>query len=141
MTSPRNDSLQSLVSQTSNYMLEILHDNNIRFRSLVEIPDQPIMLHAQIRNNIFLILKEGLHNIIRHSKSGNVEFYAGLSENTCTIYLKDDGTGIRDSMKTEGRAHGNGLVNMRKRAQESGIEFDIRPGELKGTEIFMRFGI
>ena len=48
MTSPRNDSLQSLISKTSNYMLEILTDNHINFTSAIEIPDDPVILKEKI---------------------------------------------------------------------------------------------
>jgi signal transduction histidine kinase len=141
MTSPRNDSLQSLISKTSNYMLEILTDNNINFIAAIDIPDNPVILKEKIRNDAFLILKEGLHNIIRHAGAGNVKFTAELKENVCSISLKDDGSGIYDSGLLKKGSHGNGLVNMRKRAQESGIDFNIISSENAGTEIVMHFKI
>ena len=141
MTSPRNDSLQSLISKTSNYMLEILTDNNINFTAALEIPDNPIILQEKMRNDAFLILKEGLHNIIRHSGAGNVMFTAELRENTCTISLKDDGVGITGFTQNRKGSHGNGLVNMRRRAQESGISFNIKSADGAGTEIIMYFKI
>lgn len=141
MTSPRNDSLQSLISKTSNYMLEILTDNRINFIAAIDIPDNPIILKEKIRNDAFLILKEGLHNIIRHAGARNVKFTAVLKENMCSISLKDDGVGIDDSGQVMKGSHGNGLVNMRKRAQESGIEIKINSAENEGTEIVMHFKI
>lgn len=141
MTSPRNDSLQSLISKTSNYMLEILTDNNINFVAAIDIPDNPVILKEKIRNDAFLILKEGLHNIIRHSGAGSVEFRAELNENICKISLKDNGVGIADSGQVKKGSHGNGLVNMRRRAQESGIDFNIISGEGEGTEIVLHFKI
>jgi signal transduction histidine kinase len=98
-------------------------------------------LQEKLRNDAFLILKEGLHNIIRHAGAANVAFRAGIDEGRCTISLKDDGNGIDGSVKVRKGSHGNGLVNMRRRAQESGIELTIRPGENTGTEIIMHFKI
>jgi two-component sensor histidine kinase len=141
MTSPRNDSLQSLISKTSNYMLEILTDNKINFRSSIEIQDEPVTLPEQVRNDIYLILKEGLHNIIRHAGAGTVEFNARQTSTICSISLKDDGTGIAPSTEVKKGSHGNGLVNMRRRALESGIEFNIISGEGTGTEIVLHFKI
>ncbi len=141
MTSPRNDSLQSLVSKTRNYMLEILSDNKIRFRSSIEIPSEPIILGEKLRNDAFLILKEGLHNILRHSGARNVEFQARLENNHFTVRLKDDGTGFSDSGKTGQAVHGNGLLNMQKRAQESGLGLKINSMPGSGTEIVMNFKI
>jgi len=141
MTSPRNDSLQSLISKSSNYMLEILTDNKINFHSAIEISDAPVILQEKIRNDVFLILKEGLHNIIRHSGAVNVEFSAGVKENLCSICLKDDGIGIGDTRLATKGSHGNGLPNMRRRALESGIEFDIHLAKGSGTEIVLQFKI
>ncbi len=141
MTSPRNDSLQSLISKTSNYMFEILTDNKISFSSSVDIMDKPVILKEKVRNDAFLILKEGLHNILRHSGAKNVEFRAGIAESRCTISLRDDGAGFNACMKTKKGAQGNGLVNMRRRAQESGIGFDLRSEEGTGTEISLNFKI
>lgn len=122
-------------------MLEILTDNKINFIAAVEIPDDPIILKEKIRNDAFLILKEGLHNIIRHSGAGNVEFRATLLDHVCFISLKDDGVGIDDSKQVKKGSHGNGMVNMRRRAQESEIEFYINSIEDEGTEIVMQFKI
>ncbi len=122
MTSPRNDSLQSLISKTGNYLQDVLTDNKINYLADVDVPDEPIILEEKIRNDAFLIMKEGLHNIIRHSGAGNVEFRAAVRENLCEISLKDDGVGFSDTLQVKTGSHGNGLVNMHRRAQESGIE-------------------
>lgn len=122
-------------------MLEILTDNKINFLAEINIPDDPIILKEKIRNDAFLILKEGLHNIIKHSGAGAVRFMAETGENVCSISLKDDGIGIMDSSCVKKGSHGNGLVNMRRRAQESGMEFSINSAEGGGTEIVMRFKI
>ncbi|MCX6306900.1 MAG: FG-GAP-like repeat-containing protein [Bacteroidetes bacterium] len=141
MTSPRNDSLQSLISKTSNYMLEITTDNKINFRSDIDIPDDPIILQEKVRNDAFLILKEGLHNIIRHSGAGNVAFSAVVNENLCIVRLRDDGAGMDEAGHEKKGSHGNGLINMRKRALESGIGFDIHSARGKGTEIVLQLKI
>jgi signal transduction histidine kinase len=141
MTSPRNDSLQSLITKTSNYMLELLTDNNIIFNQLVDIPDDPVILKEKIRNDAFLILKEALHNIIRHSSATKVTFTAELNQNLCSISLKDNGVGIAGSKQLKKGSHGNGLINMRRRAQESNFEFAIISGDGTGTEIVMYFKI
>ena len=58
----------------------------------------------------------------------------------CSVSLKDDGVGLVFSQQPRGGSHGNGLVNMRRRAGESGMDFKIgSPGQ--GTEILIRFKI
>jgi signal transduction histidine kinase len=144
MTSPRNDSLQSLISKTSNYMLEILTDNKINFLAEINIPDDPIILKENIRNDAFLILKEALNNTIRHSGADKVCFTAKVRDEFCTISLKDNGHGIAQTNIKD--LHGNGLLNMKKRAEESGISFSLHSSPLtlhpsQGVEIILQFKI
>jgi len=128
MTSPRNDSLQSLISKSGNYMQEILTDNKLEFSQLIEIPEEPIILNEKIRNNTFLILKEALNNTIRHSGADSVCFTAKVRDEICTISLKDNGHGFLNDNNKDLR--GNGLLNMKKRAEESGISFSLHSSPL-----------
>jgi signal transduction histidine kinase len=146
MTSPRNDTLQSLISKTTNYMMEMLTDNQISFYPEISIPEEQIILDEKIRNNTFLILKEALNNTIRHSGADSVWFSAGLSDNLCRITLKDNGKGFNENERSG--KEGNGLINMRTRAVESGISycllssvFCLLPSEKTGVEIILEFKI
>jgi len=141
MTSPRNDSLQSLISKTNNYIFEILNDNQIGFHSEMDIPDEAMILNEKLRNNIFLILKEAIHNIIRHSKARNVEFSAKYHDHFCSIILKDDGIGISGSEQNKKSLHGNGLLNMQRRGMESQLSLVIKTPADGGTEIMITFTI
>lgn len=139
MTSPRNDSLQSLVSKAQNNMQEMLTDSGIRFLSEIELPDKPVFLSDGMRNDIFLILKEATHNIIRHSGAGNVLFRVLYREKRCTITVKDDGSGLPETTTKSHSFRGHGLINMRKRAEDSGIDLNISSGAGIGTEISLEF--
>jgi signal transduction histidine kinase len=142
MTSPRNDTLQSLAGKIENYLFDLLSDNNIAFTSNIRLPDNPVILKEEVRNDAFLILKEATHNIIRHAGAANVDFRAETSGRTCTFLLNDDGIGIQASKVVAGRrSGGNGLENMRRRAGESGIDLTIRNADGGGTEVILSFGI
>ncbi len=141
MTSPRNDSLQSLISKINGYLYELLSDNNIGILSNIEVSDEPVILHEKIRNNLFLISKEALHNIIRHARASQVIFSAFIKDNQCTIIIQDNGVGFLNSEQKNKKSQGNGLLNMRRRSQESGIEFLISTPAQGGTVIKMQFKI
>ena len=141
MTSPRNDSLQSLISKTNGYVYEVLSDNNIGIQSNIEVSDEPVILNEKMRNNVFLIIKEALHNIIRHARASNVIFSAILKDNQCTIIIQDNGVGFLNSEQKNRKSQGNGLLNMNRRSQESGIEFSISTPDQSGTMIKIQFKI
>jgi len=144
MTSPRNDTLQSLISKTTNYMMEMLTDNHISFYPEISIPEEQIILDDKIRNNTFLILKEALNNAIRHSGADKVYFTAKIEGNICIISLKDNGHGL--PITNIQNLPGNGLLNMKNRAEESGIRFSLNSSPFTvhpspGVEIILQFKI
>lgn len=140
MTSPRNDTLQSLLSKTSSQMQEIFSDNHIGYKSNLEIPDAPVVLPENIRNDAFLIIKEAFHNILKHSEATEVFFRAVINPGECMVSVEDNGKGFDTSLAhriVPGVSHGNGLSNMRKRADESGIDLSIHSEEGKGTRVVL----
>jgi two-component sensor histidine kinase len=135
MTSPRNDSLQSLVSKIHVYLTEALNDNGIACQVKVGIPDKEIVLPEKSRNNLFLIMKESMHNVIKHSGADTVIFEALVHNSRCTLLIQDNGCGFRMDEEVQDKARGNGLANMKHRAKESGFDFDLLSEPGTGTRI------
>ena len=141
MTAPRNDSLRSLLSKVSAMMFDVLTDNRIRFEEKVELPEKEIVLRDKLRHDTFLILKEALNNIIRHASAKNVSLQASYTNNTCFIRLTDDGKGFVANDHPRPGPHGNGLINMRRRALESNIELQVQSDIGSGCRIEISFKI
>ena len=141
MTTPKHDSLKSLLSKTRNYYFELFHDNNIRFSAEIEMTGDDIVLSDKSRHNIFLILKEIANNIIRHSKADCVALRANISGGDCMIEVSDNGSGFDPEILLENNNPGNGLMNIRRRAIESSIQLTINTVNGVGTRITMNFKI
>lgn len=141
MTSPRNDSLQGVLAKVNNYLYETLTESGIQYHSEINAPDQIILLPDELKNDTFLILKEATHNIIRHAKPASVTFIADVNNVTCSISLMDDGLGFEENNLQKDLSHGNGLINMRRRAEESKIELSIFSQHGKGTFVHLLFKI
>ena len=141
MTSPRNDSLQGLLAKVNNYLYETLTDNGIQYHAEINAPDHTIVLEDELKNDIFLILKEATHNIIRHAKANSVTFIANVNGSSCSISLMDDGVGFDENNLQKDVSHGNGLVNIRRRAEESNIDLSLVSQCSKGTFINLSFKI
>jgi len=139
MTSPRHDSLKSLLSKTRNYYYDLFNDNLVKFSSDIELPGKDVVLPDKLRHNIFLILKEVANNIIRHAGASNVSLKSAFNDGHCAIMVNDDGVGFSTSTEGKDNNPGNGLVNMRRRAEESGIELHINSNPGKGTSIQLIF--
>jgi signal transduction histidine kinase len=127
----KNDSLSDLLSYTRAYTTEYLLNNGIHCR--VEAPDifPTVFVNGEFRRNIYLTIKEALHNIIKHASAENVLLMIQIDENLI-IHIKDDGAGF-DSSKL--RPFSNGLINMQKRMKDISGSLEIIQN--KGTLIIL----
>jgi len=137
MTSPRNDFLQGLLAKVNSHLYETLTDNGIQYHAEINAPDEIILMPDELRNDTFLILKEATHNIIRHSRAKSVSFIADVSGSACSISLMDDGLGFDENNLQKDVSHGNGLINIRRRAEESKIDLSVFSQAGKGTIIHL----
>ena len=125
----KNDSLTDLLSYTRSYTAEYLSQNGIH--CTVESPESlPAgFVSGEIRRNIFLTVKEALHNIVKHSQADNVRISIQSGKNLI-ISIKDDGIGFEEKNT---RAFSNGLYNMKKRMKDIGGILEITNEE--GTQV------
>ena len=123
----RNDSLNDLLAYTRSYAVEYLTQNGIR--CTVETADEfpYIFVTGEFRRNIYLAVKEALHNIVKHAAAAQV-FISFHIDDKLNITIKDDGQGFDPNRK---RPYSNGLINMRKRMNEIGGSFEIK--NMNGT--------
>ena len=112
-----SDTLYYLRSYAVNYCEE--NDLDCQFEIPAIINDR--IVGGNIRRNIFLLLKEGLHNVVKHAGAKKVTIKISVTEKL-ELLINDDGKGLSES---ENISNGNGLINMKKRVQElnGSIEF------------------
>ncbi len=127
----RNDSLGNLLSYIHEYSLDYLEANNIKgeFPFPTHIPDK--VVGSEVRRHVFLIVKETLHNIVKHANADVVNVYIKYEEKNLSILIQDNGKGFDTSQNSIG----SGLKNLKKRAKQAGGELMIISGEGKGTSI------
>lgn len=138
---PSKDTLENLINYFVTFTEEFLDGSGIRCRwDLPDIlPHHP--LSAEARHNIFLIVKEALNNIIKHSGASEVWFRVTWQEPRLELVLKDNGRGFVPSSSSGSGEAGNGLENMKKRAADLGGSFQLRTEREKGTEIQLTFDL
>ncbi len=84
--------------------------------SLVLTPEQSL--------DILRIVQECFTNILKHAGATEVELGTELSEESVSLYVKDNGMGLDSSTK-----RGRGLQNMRSRAQRLGGDLEVLSDE------------
>lgn len=127
----KNDTLSDLLSYTRAYTMEYLSQNGIECKT--EMPDNfpSVFVSGEFRRNVFLTIKEALHNVVKHSQATEVKLTISINHHL-SIKLKDNGTGFD---KNNIRLFSNGLTNMKSRVNEIGGEIEITNKE--GTLIKM----
>lgn len=120
--SSSNDSLGNMIAYIRSYALEYLEGTGIECH--VSIPDKlpDIEVIGEIRRNVFLVVKESLNNLVKHSQATDVWICLEKVPGGLTLFIQDNGIGI---VPDKLRQFGNGLKNMKKRMADVNIEFSI----------------
>jgi signal transduction histidine kinase len=129
---PKNDNLEGLISYIRRFAFEYLEP--VAIKCSFGLPDQlpQTALSVEIRRNVYLVAREALHNVVKHSGATGVDLTLKVEDSKFKILIKDNGKGF-DSDNLE--FPGNGLVNMKKRMKDIGGEILIRSEPGSGTEI------
>lgn len=99
----------------------------------INLENIPENLPPDFQIFVFRIVQEALNNVVKHSDSTTAAIEAELVENCLVLTIGDNGKGF--DMKNSSENHGNGLRNMRERAQVLGGKMDIESKPGLGTKI------
>jgi signal transduction histidine kinase len=92
-------------------------------------------LRRGVRETVYFVLREALHNAARHSHAAHVRVVLQVDDDCLTLTVEDDGSGF-DIARTEPGRHG--LLGMRERAQLVGGELEIKSAPATGTIVNLR---
>jgi signal transduction histidine kinase len=93
-------------------------------------------LATEVQVALYRVCQEGLNNVAKHAKAGQVAIHLRYDPGAVELRLSDDGRGFDPAHVSPGRS---GLSMMRERAQAVGAKLSIesRPGH--GTKIMIRW--
>ncbi|HWB04415.1 MAG TPA: two-component regulator propeller domain-containing protein [Verrucomicrobiales bacterium] len=131
---PRHDTADSVALYLTGYTRDFLTEADIECTFDVPSPLPHIPLEAEARHNLFLSLKEVLHNIVRHSGARRVRFSMRVTSGSLEIAVEDNGCG----MKSSAGSNGDGLANLRQRLDSLGGMCEIESREGAGTTVRLR---
>ncbi len=94
-------------------------------------------LPLEFRQNFFLIFKETLANVMKHSKASCVEITVSETQGEWQLLVQDNGVGFNPNVASKG----NGLKNLRRRADKLKGSLEIKSQAGQGTcvRFFVRF--
>jgi len=108
---PQNDSTENLLMKMKDTAKALLKSMDVTF---TENHSVQITLPLELRRQLFLIYKEALHNIAKHSGATKVSIRLEEVQSVIELQIQDNGKGFDPAA----RSNGNGLGNMNRRAKE-----------------------
>jgi len=123
----QNDTVGNFIEYTSLYVKRFLDKTNIVAKFDSKILEKETTLSVKARRNLFLVVKEAVHNVYKHSQTNKIEIQLEQTETYFKITVLDDGIGLADTIQK-----GNGLSNMTFRMEAINGTFKIVPVQ-KGT--------
>jgi len=109
--------------------------SKIRFES--EFQSKPISLNSHEEIHCLQIIREGLSNIVRHSKASRARLTLTQdNQGEIELILDDDGIGLPDDIE---KFNHYGLEIMKERTHSLGGEILFLTSELGGVKVHLRF--
>jgi len=118
----RNNSLQNVADRMHDVLFLLLSPLDITFSFKTVESKNPIYLNQDHRRHVFLIFKEAITNITKHSNATHVDVSITKDKYNLKLIIKDNGTLIS---KSENTLNGNGIKNMKLRAEKIDAKFQI----------------
>ncbi|NOT92712.1 sensor histidine kinase [Ferruginibacter sp.] len=126
-----NAAATTLEAKIKNYGVELLSDKNISFHYKINAAAESLLQNMLARKNILLIIKEAMNNIAKYSNATEADLQLTIDNGNCMLIINDNGIGFDTQLPNEG----NGLMNMKHRAQELKGILTIQSAAEKGTVI------
>ncbi|HEY8561664.1 MAG TPA: ATP-binding protein [Pyrinomonadaceae bacterium] len=151
---PERDHLSDLVQRMRHFAEEMLDAAGVEYEFADAENLKDISLGADLRREVYLIFKECVNNLAKHSRATRAEIEIKLERDFLIVEISDDGRGfVVETLRAEtssayaadiGEADaarsfgGNGLRNMRRRAENLGGAFEIDSEPGNGTRIVLK---
>jgi signal transduction histidine kinase len=91
-----------------------------------------------MRRQLFLMFKECIHNVARHSGSTDVKAELRVVGREIELTVQDNGRGFDPLKKPPGLTGGNGIPGMRRRAGALGGSIQLITNPCQGCKVSVR---
>ncbi|MDR7210515.1 histidine kinase [Flavobacterium piscis] len=116
----QNDTIGNFIDYTSLYVKRFLNKTTIGSQFILNISEKETNLSVKARRNLFLVVKEAVHNVYKHSEANNLLIEFEKTDTYFQITITDDGIGLSETIQK-----GNGLTNMSLRMEGINGTFEI----------------
>jgi signal transduction histidine kinase len=134
---PENDNFEKIILRMRSFAYELLGAKKIEFEFEADDEAGKKKLPMDVRKNLYLIFKEATNNMVKYSDANKASFSIKGGKNELTMLIRDNGKGFDMAKETIG----NGLKNMKKRAEEIGAKLLVESGIGTGTTVQLNLAL
>ncbi|MCC5940450.1 MAG: hypothetical protein JJU37_02835 [Balneolaceae bacterium] len=116
----RNDTAGDLTDRMQDYVNQMFVNGDVEVLYNFDQLRMDEKLPVDVKENVYLIFKESINNVVKHSNATKVQITFSFSGKTYELKIEDNGTGLNGSRKS-----GQGLRNIKMRAERIGSNVDI----------------
>jgi signal transduction histidine kinase/ligand-binding sensor domain-containing protein len=131
---PVKDRFSDLSYRMRRLASDVFSAHGVEFVFDVPNPVRDIKLGPEMRRELYLIFKEAVNNVVRHSHCTAVRISFVISDGALELSVHDNGEGF----DPEGASEGNGLANMQVRAKKLGGVLRIISTNSHGTTVNLK---
>jgi signal transduction histidine kinase len=124
----------TLEGKLKNYGYDLLTPLNIKCEYRIDKEAEKKLVNMEARKNILLIAKEAMNNISKHSSATEASVQLKVTGKYLQLEITDNGRVANEKQK----AAGNGMLNMRRRAEEMGGSVSFVSEKEKGSQLTCR---
>ena len=124
-----------MIAYIRQYIVEFFEGSDVKLN--ITFPEDIIdrNVNPELRRNLFLIIKEAINNILKHSNATTVHVGFEINGDTYQIIMDDNGIGIDENNTS---AFANGIKNMKQRAESINGILIIESSKENGTKITIK---
>ncbi len=137
MINTRNDRFENIIVRMRTLAAELAETSDCDLQMNFDESLNDVKLNMEERKNFYLIYKEAINNLAKYAGCKNVWVSMSLRHNTVTLIIRDNGKGF-DVANT---STGNGLFNMKKRAEFLNGTFKVDSKMGEGTTLQLSFKV
>lgn len=133
-----NDEISNLAGFIHKQAIKIFEYSNINLHVNASVSETEVTISGEKRRQVYLLVKEVLNNIVKHSEAQNAFLDISLYKNRLQINIRDDGRGFDPDLR---KYETMGIRNIYARTKRlnSELKIDTAPG--KGTTIGLKLNL
>jgi len=128
---PENDSFDKIIFRMRSLTHNLLRAKKIECIFKADESLNALKLSMHTRRNFYLIFKETLNNLVKYSRAARASVTLIHENRQVVLIVHDDGIGF----DTTAKHNGNGLNNIRRRADEINARINIESSSGTGTTV------